>query len=213
MSSHLHLLDRRDGDAPSLGQINGAQIAGMEDGKHQLVKVFSGGCHIADAPNVMFATILGSCVSACLRDPIAGVGGMNHFLLPGDAGSTKNDEATRYGVYAMESLINGLLKKGARKDRLEVKVFGGANVTAALSAKIGSKNAAFIRQFLKDEGLFVASEDLEGDQPRRVHYFPDTGRVMLRRLQRREDLRVIEEENRYRNAITAKPVEGDIDLF
>lgn len=180
---------------------------------YDVVKIFSGDWHVSTQPNEMLVTILGSCVSACIRDPIAKVGGMNHFLLPGnDIVVNELSDAARYGVYAMEALINGILKAGGRKDRLEVKVFGGGNVIQN-SQRIGSKNAAFIRHFLKSEGYRIVSEDLEGDLPRRIHYFPDTGRVMMRKLRRKEDMRVVEEETRYSNSIVAKPVEGDIDLF
>jgi chemotaxis protein CheD len=179
---------------------------------YEVVKIFSGDWHVSTEPGEMLATILGSCVSACIRDPIIGVGGMNHFLLPGDPSGKQTGEGARYGVNAMESLINGILKAGGRKDRLEVKVFGGGNVINN-SAAIGSKNAVFIRDFLKREGFRIVSEDLEGDLPRRVHYFPDTGKVLMRRLKRKDDLRVVEEEIQYQNRITAAPVEGDIDLF
>lgn len=179
---------------------------------HHVVKIFSGDWHVSTEPGEMLATILGSCVAACIRDPIAGVGGMNHFLLPGDTSGAQLTEGARYGVNAMESLINGILKAGGRKDRLEVKVFGGGNVINN-SAMIGSKNAKFIRDFLKREGFTIASEDLEGDFPRRVHYFPETGKVLMRRLRRKEDMRVVEEETQYQKRITAAPVEGDIDLF
>lgn len=180
---------------------------------NRIIKIFSGDWHVSTQPGDMLATILGSCVSACIRDPMMKVGGMNHFLLPGeDMVVNELSDAARYGVFAMEQLINGILKAGGRKDRLEVKVFGGGNVINN-SARIGSKNAAFIRQFLKSEGLKIASEDLEGDLPRRIHYFPDTGKVLMKKLHRKEDMRVVEEENRYRNTIVAKPVEGEIDLF
>lgn len=177
-----------------------------------VTKIFSGDWYITDKDE-MLVTILGSCVTACIRDPIAGVGGMNHFLLPGDTSDfASTSESTRYGAFAMESLINAILKAGGRKERLEIKVFGGGNVTNN-SARIGSKNAQFIRKFLKDEGYIIASEDLEGDSPRRIHYYPKTGKVMMRKIANKEDTQVIEEENKYRQKISQKPVEGDIDLF
>jgi len=180
---------------------------------HKTVKIFSGDWYVSTVPGEMLATILGSCVSACIRDPIARVGGMNHFLLPGDENMvTKTGDAARYGVFAMENLINGILKVGGHKKRLEIKVFGGGNVINN-SARIGSKNAAFIREFLEKEGLHIHSEDLEGDLPRRIHYFPETGKVMMRKLHRKDDMRVVEEEKIYQRKITALPVEGDIDLF
>lgn len=176
-----------------------------------VVKIFSGDWYVTRKEE-MLATILGSCVAACVRDPVARIGGMNHFLLPGDENSTAVSEGARYGVFAMESLINGILSAGGRKDRLEVKVFGGGNVINN-SQRIGSRNAAFIRQFLQREGIPAHSEDLEGDFPRRVHYFPQTGRVMVRKLKRREDMAVVEEEARYKREVTAKPIEGNIELF
>ena len=179
----------------------------------RVVKLFSGDWFVSTDPNDMLVTILGSCVAACIRDPQAGVGGMNHFLLPGtDNAIGKASDATRFGVFAMETLINEILKAGGRKERLQAKVFGGGNVTAN-SARIGSKNAAFIRQFLKDEGIPILSEDLEGESPRRIHYTPVDGKVMMRKLHRREDYQVVEEETRYSRSLAAKPVEGDIDLF
>lgn len=203
----VHLVDRRDESKPSLA----SQSYDPETG-NRVVKIFSGDWHVSTEPGEMLTTILGSCVAACIRDPYVGVGGMNHFLLPGDINVTQTSDAARYGVFAMESLINGILKAGGNKKRLEAKVFGGGNVINN-SARIGSKNAAFIREFLKREGIPIVSEDLEGDLPRRVHYYPDTGKVMMRRLHRKDDLRVVEEENQYRKTIAAKPVEGDIDLF
>lgn len=179
--------------------------------KAYVVKVFAGEWAISSAEDEMLATILGSCVSACARDPVVGVGGMNHFLLPGDENS-QIEEGARYGVNAMESLINGLLKEGAQKHRLEFKVFGGGNVIKH-SARIGSKNAQFVREFLRREGYRVVSQDLEGEHPRSLHYYPVTGRVMMRILRRKQDYLVIEDEDKYRKAITAAPVEGDIELF
>lgn len=202
--------ERRKGSEPDLFT-GGKRVHDASTGM-DIVKIFSGDWYVTDKANEMVATILGSCVSACIRDPVLGIGGMNHFLLPGDTTNVPENEAARYGVFAMESLINGILKMGGQKSRLEVKVFGGGNVIKN-SAAIGSKNAAFVRSFLKDEGLRILSEDLEGDYPRRVHYYPVTGKVMMRKLQRKDDMRIIEQEKAYQQKIAAKPVEGDIDLF
>lgn len=177
-----------------------------------IVKIISGDWYVTNDKNEMLTTILGSCISACIRDPIAGVGGMNHFLLPGDASSVPTTDAARYGAYAMESLINAILKMGGRKERLEIKVFGGGNVINS-SARIGSKNAQFIRDFLTKEGYHIISSDLEGDQPRRVHYYPSTGKVLLKKLERGDNCKLAAEEENYRRTIAIKPVEGDIDLF
>lgn len=200
--SHIKLVDRR--------------FSASFDGPGQdrkPVKIFSGQWHVSAQGGEVIITILGSCVAACIYDPVARVGGMNHFLLPGDdVVISQAGEAARYGAYAMEQLINGLLKAGARKDRLMVKVFGGGNVIRN-SQKIGSKNAVFIRDYLKREGLKIEGEDLEGDLPRRIHFFPDTGKVMMRKLHRRDDAQIMQEENRYRQTISTAPVEGDVDLF
>jgi chemotaxis protein CheD len=179
-----------------------------------VVKVFSGDCYSTTEPGEMLVTVLGSCIAACIRDPIAKVGGMNHFLLPNS--SNVGDSPTRYGAYAMEKLINDLLKKGAQKSRLEVKVFGGGNVIQS-SAKIGDKNVNFIRQYCKDEGLKIVQEDLGGLSPRRIHYYPETGKVMMRKLGRKEDfVNVEQEEIIYSKAITikaSKGAEGGVELF
>lgn len=176
------------------------------------VKLFSGEWYVTKQ-NILLSTILGSCVSACIRDPLAGVGGMNHFLLPGNGEQdSKAADAARYGVFAMENLINGILGQGGRKDRLEIKVFGGGNVINN-SSQIGSKNAEFIRSFLHKEGLAIASQDLEGDYPRRINYYPQSGKLMMRQLKRREDLYVAEIEKRYSKEISSKPIEGKIELF
>jgi chemotaxis protein CheD len=208
--------------APQFQPRNGLQVSEYIQGKRRyyhaqmginVVKIFAGDCQVSDREDEIMATILGSCVSACIRDPDIHIGGMNHFLLPGDARTTeKTGEAARYGVCAMEGLINRILKAGGRKDRLEIKVFGGGNVLHN-SARIGSMNSQFIREFLRNEGLRIAAEDLEGELPRSVHYYPVTGKVMIRYLHRQEDLVIMEEEARYLKETFRKPIEGDIELF
>lgn len=187
------------------------------DRDEQPLKVTSlctGDYYVTDKPQEMIVTILGSCVAACIHDPIARVGGMNHFLLPdtGEAALKNANESTRYGVFAMEQLINGLLKLGAQKHRLEVKVFGGANVINN-SSMIGTKNVAFVRDFLRREGLKITSSDLGEDYPRRLRFYPDTGKAMLLKLQRKEDRVVVDEEKRFADTLRAKPMEGGIELF
>lgn len=179
-----------------------------------VIKVFSGEWQTSDKPNEMMVTILGSCVSACIRDPVIGVGGMNHFLLPST--SLEDGLNARYGSFAMEELINAILKLGGRKDRLEVKVFGGGNVIKS-SALIGDKNVMFVRKYLADEGIKIASEDLGGTQPRRLHYYPHSGKVMMRRLNRKEDFEnVAKEEVGYQKNLVKtgdKGIGGDVELF
>ncbi len=186
--------------------------------EYTVVKIFSGDCYTTRNRGEMLVTILGSCVAACIRDPVAGVGGMNHFLLPGtqQAGSDPKaavlDSSARYGAYAMEQLINQILRQGGVKQRLEVKLFGGGDMQGHGNL-IGSRNAEFARHYIQQEGLTIKASDLGGTTPRRVHYFPDTGEVKLRRLQRREDLRIVEVEDRFANQLRQQQPEGDIDLF
>ncbi len=138
------------------------------------VQITQGETYVTSDPEEVLTTVLGSCIAACLRDPEIGVGGMNHFLLPEGNGDDK--DAMRYGVNAMELLVNGLLKRGAARNRLEAKLFGGANVVSGLTG-IGWRNAAFAEQFLANEGISVVGGDIRGVRPRRVQYWPVTGRA------------------------------------
>ncbi|MFZ0267830.1 chemotaxis protein CheD [Caulobacter sp.] len=144
------------------------------------VHVTQGESHVSADPSVVMTTVLGSCIAACLRDPTTGIGGMNHFLLP-DSGDRSKDggDAVRYGAYAMELLINGLLKKGARRDRLEAKIFGGGKLFDGLS-DVGASNAAFAERFLRDEGIPIVSSSTGGLSARRVEFWPASGRVRQR---------------------------------
>lgn len=142
------------------------------------VHVGQGEHFVTDDPDVMLTTILGSCVAMCLRDPVAGVGGMNHFLLPeGDGGGTA--AGRRYGAYAMEVLINDCLKAGARRERMEAKLFGGGRMFDALR-DVGLANAEFAERFLRDEGISMIGGSLRGVGGRRVQYWPVSGRALQR---------------------------------
>lgn len=125
-------------------------------------------------PHVVLTTILGSCVATCMWDPVAGIGGMNHFLLPGD--TEGGSDEVKYGVNAMELLINALLSNGAARGRLQAKLFGGAHVIATLS-DIGEKNAAFAERFLRAEGIPCVGQSLGGARARRIRFWPTTGRA------------------------------------
>ncbi len=167
----------------------------------------------------MITTVLGSCVSACVRDPATGVGGMNHFMLPGDTTMRldqwggKDSLATRYGIAAMESLVNDILKQGARKDRLELKLFGGGKVLAMDINDVGERNIQFVKQFLKTEGLAAAAEDLGGTYPRKVNFFPKTGKVMVRRLRSLQNQAIANQEKNYETTLAKKEIPGEIELF
>ncbi|HUZ91956.1 MAG TPA: chemotaxis protein CheD [Methylocella sp.] len=143
------------------------------------VHIVQGEYHVTDDPGVVLTTLLGSCVAACLRDRDLGIGGMNHFLLPGQEGGLADGvpkDAERYGVHLMELLVNGLLRQGARRERLEAKLFGGARTMEGL-ADIGARNATFAERFLRHEGIRLVGGSLRGEQGRRIQYWPGSGRA------------------------------------
>jgi chemotaxis protein CheD len=179
-----------------------------------VVKVLPGEHYVTRAADEAITTVLGSCVAACIRDPIAAVGGMNHFMLPGEVRGSWSGATNemRYGQFAMEKLINDILRAGGRRERLEVKLFGGANVMNS-SMRIGDSNAEFVLSFMKTEGLTVAAQDLGGDLARRINYFPMTGRVFRLELRRQPDGEVFAEELSYRERLRQQDVAGSIELF
>lgn len=169
------------------------------------IPVIQGEFEVSGDPDVVLTTVLGSCVSVCLFDPIVGVGGMNHFLLPAPAGSGDRT-GMKYGTQAMEMLINSLIKKGAGSDGLQAKVFGGARMLGN-GRDIGSDNALFARDFLKSEGIDCLGESLGGDRARRVQFHPATGAARQKfasRSEIHEDLTIAQG--------TAK-VSSDVELF
>lgn len=179
-----------------------------------MVKVFPGEFYVTRQPDEILVTVLGSCVSACIRDPVIGVGGMNHFMLAkGRSGGWGNDpQSTRFGNFAMEKLINELTKAGCSRERMEIKVFGGGNVIDASTA-VGSDNAEFVLRYLEAEGLRCSAEDLGGSHPRRIHYYPATGRVVRRLLGTGETYAIDREEREYADRLRQRQPAGEIHLF
>jgi chemotaxis protein CheD len=146
--------------------------------------VHQGECFVSGDNALAYATVLGSCIAACIRDVVARVGGMNHFLLAAQSGTSRDryGASARYGAFAMEQLINMVLTRGTgKKSNLQIKVFGGGMLNAALT-DIGAKNIAFVREFLDNEGYRMASHDLGGTFARKVVFQPSTGRAFVRRL-------------------------------
>jgi len=165
----------------------------------------------------MIVTVLGSCISACIRDRVFGIGGMNHFMLPvgaegGSSSTTWNSAATRYGNFAMEALINDILKNGGRRENLEIKVFGGGMILENMT-DIGKKNISFVRDFIKTEGFSLLAEDLGDIYPRKVHYFPQSGKILMKKLRSLHNNTIVDRETSYMDTLESKPVEGEIDLF
>ncbi|MFJ5445667.1 chemoreceptor glutamine deamidase CheD [Methylobacillus methanolivorans] len=167
--------------------------------------------------DLVIVTVLGSCVSACIRDRVSGIGGMNHFMLPeGSAADANNpvSESARYGTYAMEVLINQLLKQGARRENLEAKVFGGGNVLSGFTAiNVGEKNALFVKKYLRDENIRIVGEDLNDIYPRKVYFFPKTGRVLVKKLKQMHNNTLISREESYAKKLKTNKVAGDVELF
>ncbi len=167
--------------------------------------VMEGQYFVSDDPDLVMTTVLGSCVAACLRDPVARVGGMNHFLLPGETRRADLRDAERYGVHLMELLVNGLMSHGAHRGRLEAKLFGGAR-TIFKSSDVGDMNAKFAERFLKNEGITIVGRSLGGASGRRVEYWPVTGRA--------RQIFIGEASTVAAPSAPPKPLpEGDLELF
>jgi chemotaxis protein CheD len=167
----------------------------------------------------MIGTVLGSCISACIRDVKLGIGGMNHFMLPEQNeystdqwGGDENTSATRYGNWAMEYLLNTLYKLGAKKNNLEVKLFGGGQVLASMT-DIGQRNILFAYEFLRKEGLDIVASDVGDIYSRKILYFPDTGAVKVRRITTTNNDTIINREKGYMDSIREQGSRSDIELF
>lgn len=182
---------------------------------NQAIKLLPGEYYVTDK-DLLLVTVLGSCVAACIRDCYSGIGGMNHFMLPdggGDIGSPLNASA-RYGTYAMEILINQLLKLGARRCNLEAKVFGGGNVLDGLTvANVGPRNADFVLKFLQTEKIRVIAKDLVDIFPRKVYFFPKNNKVMVKKLRNIHNYTISQREKDYRQRLRKVDSDGDIELF
>ncbi len=176
------------------------------------------GEYYVTAHNEMITTVLGSCISVCVYDPVFCVGGMNHFMLPeaGDAkgrwGTTALSGATRYGNFAMEKLINDILNKGGRRKHLKIKVFGGGQIVSNMS-NVGAKNIKFVAEFLAREGYAVVAENTGDIFPRKINFFPKTGKVRMKKLKSLRNNTIVERELNYLHEIEEKPVAGAIELF
>ena len=177
------------------------------------------GQYYVTANNEAIVTVLGSCVSACIRDKVFGIGGMNHFMLPLNKGMSHAEvsamsNAGRYGNFAMEKMINDILKNGGTRENLEVKIFGGGRVLKNMQTlDIGNGNINFVREYIKTEHLNLVGEDVGDVFPRKVIYFPLTGKVKVKKLRQMHNKTIIERETNYMSSIEVKPVESEIELF
>jgi chemotaxis protein CheD len=180
------------------------------------VSVAPGDHYVTNNPDETVVTLLGSCVAACARDPVTGVGGLNHFLLPSSDQELKgSDEAMRFGDYAMEQLLNTIYRKGGQRGRIEFKIFGGARVLGGNSMlKIGEQNIAFVERFLRNEGFPIVAKSVGGTAPRRVRFHPATGKAFVQELDRSSAQSVTSQEEQYRRRMAkAAPAGGDVEFF
>lgn len=204
--------------SPSLSGFE--QINRYWDREHEIIaaKILPGEYYVTKA-NELITTVLGSCIAACVRDKEAGIGGMNHFMLPQTSADKLKQgngdvigNATRYGNFAMEHLINTILSNGGKRKNLELKVFGGGKIIPTLS-DVGLKNIAFILDYIDTEGLILLSQDLGDIYPRKIVYFPKTGKVRMKKIQDLHNDTIVKREMQYFNKIKDEPVEGEVELF
>ncbi len=175
------------------------------------VKVKPGEFYVSDS-DIVITTVLGSCISACIFDSQARIGGLNHFMLPAGAQGEDLYRSSRYGLFAMEQLVNELMKHGCQRENMQIKLTGGGDMMGGITS-IGQQNIDFILQYIKDEGLSVLAKDLGGDQARRVAYFPTEGRMLVNKLDHRDDQRLIEEERSYSVDVDQHLDDSDVELF
>lgn len=184
----------------------------VSDARGRTLHIGQGEHEVSSEQGVVITTILGSCIAACIRDPLAGVGGMNHFLLPEGDAAADSEAGRRYGVNAMERLINSLLASGARRDRLQAKLFGGASMFDRLR-NIGAENAAFAHRFLSAEGIAVVGGDTGGGSARRIRYWPTTGQAQQKLLSDSDPVVFVRERTLSVAPPAAAASSGDVELF
>ena len=161
----------------------------------------------------LISTVLGSCVSTCIHDPIAKIGGLNHFMLPENyGGNTSADAPARYGQFALEQLINAILKYGGQRQRLEVKIFGGGKMFEG-PTNIGLRNVTFARNYFAQECMDTSSEDVLGNYGRRLRYEPITGRAWVKTLRHTSSTTIQQREKKYQVELSGTATHGKVELF
>ncbi|MCQ8127262.1 chemoreceptor glutamine deamidase CheD [Methylomonas rivi] len=208
------------------GSVGPTSIPGFEninrywDKENQIIaaKLLPGEYYVTK-DNEMITTVLGSCVSACIRDSVLGIGGMNHFMLPETSSSRLNSReeavvgtALRYGNYAMEHLINTVLQFGGKRKNLEVKLFGGGKVIPTLG-DVGLRNITFVLDYVDMEALNLVSHDLGDNYPRKINFYPQTGRVRMKKIKDLHNETIVLREKQYGSQIKNISVESSIELF
>jgi chemotaxis protein CheD len=194
-------------------RVNGNSLPKDLDSELTRITINIGALHASNEP-LLLDTVLGSCIAACLYDPVSGIGGMNHFMLP-EGADPENPTSARYGVNAMELLISQLMKLGGERRRFQAKVFGGGHVLKIRESLDGvpQRNIDFVRRFLETEQIPVVREDVGGYQPRRILFHTHTGKVFLKYLGNHEAERTAEEEMVYLISLKKRKLDGDVTLF
>ncbi|MGH7182203.1 MAG: chemoreceptor glutamine deamidase CheD [Nitrospiraceae bacterium] len=194
-----------------------AHIRRMRDSRfpHEIASILPGEYFVSRDPMIVY-TVLGSCISACIRDPVVGVGGMNHFMLPEPKEKAQDSwgESTRYGAYAMESLINEIVKQGGLKSRLELKLFGAGKIYDG-QMDVGARNTEWVLNYVKTEGLTVVGRDLGDVYPRKIYYFTESGRVLMKKIEQIKNRTIFDRELEYAVKIkdAKRRAEEDVTLF
>lgn len=181
-----------------------------------VAKILPGEIYVNRGASELIATTLGSCVAACIRDPVAGIAGVNHFMLPCDGdGSSQcwKNLGTRYGSYAMEALINEILKAGGTRKNLEMKVCGGGKIIDGIANDIGHQNSMFVLNYAKTEGIPVLAYDLGDIYPRKLMYYPETGQMFIKRIQHLYNDTILVRESQYREHLKETSHSGGVELF
>ena len=206
---------------------NSKPLAGFEQIKRyyhkerecHIAKILPGEFYVCEQREII-STVLGSCIAACIRDKKSAIAGMNHFMLPSQNANEEQqphsiiDESTRYGNWAMEYLINEILKNGGKRENLEVKIFGGGNVLKGMNnINIGERNIEFVRNYLKQEGLRIVGEDVGDIYPRKVLFYTDTGEVKMKKVHQEYLTTVERREISYVQRIEQKPQSGSVESF
>ena len=212
------MTDKNNIAPPAIEGFEGVKRYWDKDNNVVGAKILPGEYYVT-TENELITTVLGSCISACIRDSVTGIGGMNHFMLPEtnkqklSAGAEHViGNATRYGNYAMEHLINVILANGGKRKNLEVKVFGGGKIIQNLG-DVGLNNINFILEYIDAEALKLVSKDLGDIYPRKVIFFPQTGKVRMKKVKDLHNESIASRERQYGSSIKDMPVESDIELF
>lgn len=197
-------------DMPKFSEFSHIKRFWMPQHNSYGVKVVAGDFYVSNQDELI-TTVLGSCVTVCIRDPIAGVGGINHFLLP-DANCDLLSASNRYGVFAMEQLINSIIKHGGKRENFEIKLVGGGNMIAGVN-DIGKSNIEFVKSFMRTEGYPIVAQDLGGTQPRKIVYSVNTGKLLVNKLKSQHQDRYLAKELEQQRNQMVNAIEDDVELF